>query len=375
MRKNIRFWLTCIIFILLMLEPQIGKVSSLDSPQVTFEHVTTIDNGEPIELVVWHPILPILTASDSTVSITGHPTIKLWAPFTGQQQASLSMEEIEIENRGSVVGWDSINTLSWNPQGSELLVVMNYYAGALLDLDLQTDTVFTLNTGINYGSWSPDGSQIIFSTGDDRKSPPGDTNITSTKRQLLIWDLGNQNYISSLLAEWTSILRAYWNPVEDLVALVDWDQVVTIFDLSEEEIIAQLPLREEVQNVWPLTYDWNASGTMLAGIDCLGQRHDCLIWTWEIRSNKFMYFKASTGYPLLLSTRNLVWNPRLDIIASSAGSEAAGVFVWDATSGERIAELDGFDDFVTTVTWDSSGTYLAAGSRDGTIKVWEMITE
>ncbi|MBO5963509.1 MAG: PD40 domain-containing protein, partial [Bacteroidales bacterium] len=62
------------------------------------------------------------------------------------------------------------------------------------------------------------------------------------------------------------------------------------------------------------------------------------------------------------------WSPDGRYLAS--GSKDKNVIIWDAKSGEELQTLKGHYKRVNSVRWSPDGRYLASGSKDGIIKIW-----
>lgn len=60
----------------------------------------------------------------------------------------------------------------------------------------------------------------------------------------------------------------------------------------------------------------------------------------------------------------------LDLAATAGGDDVGGV--WNLSTGARTHTLEGHTDTVNLVAWSGDGAYLATGSLDGTIRVWEV---
>ena len=73
--------------------------------------------------------------------------------------------------------------------------------------------------------------------------------------------------------------------------------------------------------------------------------------------------------------RSVAFNPSGKYLASGSGDNI--VRVWDVSSMpmQQVAKLEGHKNAVTSVAFDPSGKYLASGSHDNTIRLWDVVTQ
>ena len=55
----------------------------------------------------------------------------------------------------------------------------------------------------------------------------------------------------------------------------------------------------------------------------------------------------------------------------ASGSDDDTVIIWDAKSGQKLKTLEGHSDRVLSVSWSLDGKYLASGSMDSTLIIWD----
>ena len=78
-------------------------------------------------------------------------------------------------------------------------------------------------------------------------------------------------------------------------------------------------------------------------------------------------FKGHSDY-----VDTVAWSPNGQFIAS--GSWDGTVKVWDAHTGAIVTIYKGHTDVVSSLAWSPDGKYIASGSWDGTVRVWDAFT-
>ena len=67
---------------------------------------------------------------------------------------------------------------------------------------------------------------------------------------------------------------------------------------------------------------------------------------------------------------SLAFSPDGNWLAS--GSWDKSIKIWDVATGREVQSLAGHNHPIYSVAFDSRGRWLASGSEDGTIKLWRM---
>ena len=70
---------------------------------------------------------------------------------------------------------------------------------------------------------------------------------------------------------------------------------------------------------------------------------------------------------------HFAWSPDGQTLA--AGNRDGTIRLWETATGKLQSTLSGHENFVSRVAWSPDGTKLASGGSDGTVRIWEMATE
>ena len=85
-------------------------------------------------------------------------------------------------------------------------------------------------------------------------------------------------------------------------------------------------------------------------------------------SVSFLDKTLATGH----SVKSVVYSPDGRYLASGSGDDT--IKIWEVATGKELRTLTGHSSLVSSVVYSPDGRYLAGGSWDNTIKIWEVAT-
>jgi WD40 repeat protein len=65
---------------------------------------------------------------------------------------------------------------------------------------------------------------------------------------------------------------------------------------------------------------------------------------------------------------SIAWSPDGDFLAT--GSSDGYIRLWDVEAGEKYADMKGHDNFVSYLSWSPADPYLLSTGADGTVRIW-----
>jgi WD40 repeat protein len=106
-----------------------------------------------------------------------------------------------------------------------------------------------------------------------------------------------------------------------------------------------------------------------AGMLVSGGFFDNDITIWDLpKEGKATVRRRLQGHTDVVDSTSL--SPDERYIAS--GSRDKSVRVWEAATGELVTTLEGHEDEVRSVVWSGDGQWLASGSFDKTVRLWRV---
>ncbi len=148
-----------------------------------------------------------------------------------------------------------------------------------------------------------------------------------------------------------------------LLASGSGDRAVRMWDLASGTLITTL----EGHSLWVRSLAFSPTGVRIATGTANGQ---ILIWD-TISESKDRQWTRTFSLSMDSAVLSLSFSP--DGLRLASGLRSGLVQVWDASSGTLFLTLNSHTKAVQTVAFSPEGRWLASGSWDGTVRIWDAV--
>jgi WD40 repeat protein len=176
----------------------------------------------------------------------------------------------------------------------------------------------------------------------------------------ILWDVQSHRPIGQPLAGQSGTVFALaFSPDDQILATGGYDQKVRMWSVKNQELIDELVGHNE--RVFGISF---GKDKLLSG-DANGN-----IIVWNTNDNVIVK-TISTQEPSADTARQIAYSPKLDELATAAGSNT--VLLWDLRNGQaNPTPLRGHKSSVLGVCFSADGKILASTSADGTVILWNV---
>eukprot|EP00126_Sphaerothecum_destruens_P005788 Sdes_comp19042_c0_seq1m9621 len=191
--------------------------------------------------------------------------------------------------------------------------------------------------------------------------PTGDYLVSASRdKSIKIWETSTGYCVKTLSVhnDWVRMVRV--SPCATMVASCSNDQTVVVTPLN-------LTLSASVTN----HHEFVPSSVSSSGSSLEFRGHDhvveCVSW-----SNSYSTFNLSSHGGATTSDQILDSSGSASVFYLASGSRDKTIKVWDVRSLQCIFTLHGHDNWVRSLLFHPRGKYLLSCSDDKTIRVWDL---
>jgi WD40 repeat protein len=359
--------------------------------------------GEPVYTATFSPDLKwLVTGSEDGI-------IRLWSTDNWQ-------EKFVFENAHSRC---HITALAWSPDVNKIVSGDEYGQLKIWDVNLKQGKITeNLVSSRDHGGriraivWSYNSEHIVSA---------------GTSKEIKIWDIKSDIPVKILIGHESTIRAIAWSPDNMQIATASRDKTIKIWDINSDFPARTLTGHEN----WVRTVLWDGDRIISAGDDnviriwdvltgnCIRilQGHDDIIRTIAFSPDRQKIISGSddttlklwninTGKCLLTcdghkdSIKTVAWSPNGNRLYSSSSDKTVKVWrasngscistlpdTWGSNSTQNLAENFGSDPIdscnftvfgdeatLKSIAWSPDNLKIVTGSRDKTLKVWDVET-
>jgi WD40 repeat protein/beta-lactamase regulating signal transducer with metallopeptidase domain len=263
-------------------------------------------------------------------------TVRLWDLTTGKETATLTTAA------------QRVLTVAVSPDGKTLFVGAQDKTGKLWDLAARKEraTLTGHQNAIEYAAFSPDGKTLATASWD---------------ATVKLWDVETGQEKATLQGHNNALTCVAFAPDGKTLASTSHDQTVRLWDVEAGKEQAVMPGHGAV--VWSVAFA--PDGKTLATASW-----DQSVRLWDVAGRKEIKQLRRGAAVDDSPVQALALSPDGKRLAVAVEDKTARLL--DATTGEVLAVLEGFEDIVAGLAFAPDGRTLATADYDGLVKLWDV---
>ena len=265
-------------------------------------------------------------------------TIRLWDLASRAAMATLAGHD------------DAVTSVAFSPDGRSLVSGSRDHTIKLWDVasGRQTATLVGHDGPVVMAAFSEDGASLVSGHSGPWSHFPGDIPTGPRMRR---WDLATQKVADAFGDYFAHVSTLAFSPDGSILAAEGWEEEIVLWDVPSRRRVGTLA---GAIRLGTLEFAPNGS-TLMAATDG-GVR------AWDVaRRQEVPTVEAGEVFALTFTP-------------DGSGLLTAGehIVLWDVASGRKVATLDGHAERNTSLGVSPDGTVLAAGDADHITRVWDL---
>ncbi len=322
----------------------------------SIEAVTFFEDSSTLASVAFNGVITfwdVKTWQKSNIQVAGQQD---WFPTLALSPDGTKL--VSVAGEGTTVFGPEYSSSTWRP--GHLIRLTDVKTGREL-------ATLSYRRGVKELAFSPDGETVAFSglgeirlwntrTGDEQDIPLADLSA------------GIPRNIPNVLA-------LAFSPYGTWLASGTADGKIQMWDVATGGALTVFAAPTEQENLGRiLALAFSPDGTLLAA----GTRGHIQLWEVDT-AKKFLSVDPEhtrDDKPYSGAAEPLVFSPDGAVLVN--GLHMGAIQLWDVTTGDKIAALDGHTQSVTTLVFSPDGQTLISTATDGTILLWdwdELLTD
>ncbi len=309
-----------------------------------------LEDQEIIERVFFSP------DGSTFATVKTDKTIRLWDTTTGTLKQTFIDQDTDDKQAGYEKG---VENVLFSPDGNSIFSLIKSEKIRLWDVATGKRKRSTEYTGyVMNAAFSPDGRTLATGAFDG---------------SIRLWDVATGKHIKTVTSlrvyrhERSDTANMWFSPNGRKFATGNFDGHIYLWDTVTKR---QQPLSGQIRNIKNLPVRralFSPNGITLASWSL---RKDKTIWLWDVATGKQKRtIRGHKGH-----IKSVTFSPDGNRLVCWGLHEDNTIRLWDVATGKHKRTFRGHTEWVEVVSFNPNGQTLISGGLDGTLRMWDVVS-